>query len=296
VPKAGSQRAWDGHLDWVVACAFAPDGSWAVTGGRDRTLRLWDPARGAVTAVLEGHTGTPDACDVLPNGPVIASASGDETLVWLRHEHGEVADIVGRMPGSEITCFSHDARYLLLAQRRALVLLDLHQAEEAMRYEGHEDTVTCGCFSADDRFVVSGSRDRTLKVWDRETGAERATLAGHTDIVTGCAISPDARFVASASWDRTVRLWDLTTGLEPAVFTGHTLSCTCCAFTHDGRTVVSGSSDTTVRAWDVAAGTGRTIFYTLGCIECLAFSPDGRWLGVGDWGGNAYLLAVEGGV
>ncbi|MBN2846904.1 MAG: hypothetical protein JXP72_00435 [Coriobacteriia bacterium] len=293
VPSAGTRHGWSGHSDWVVSVAFSGDSTWAATGGRDTTIRLWDPSSGSVTAVLEGHTKTPESCDTLPNGPVLASASSDETLVWLRRPDGG-ADIVGRMPGSEIASFSHDARYLLLAQEHTVVLLDLHEAEEAMRYLGHTDLVTCGCFSPDDRLIVSGSRDRTLRIWDRASGEEIAVLAGHTDIIADCAFSPNGDLVASASWDHLVRVWDVPGGRERMTLTGHTLSCRACAFTADGRAVVSAGSDTTVRLWDVASGKGRVIFYALGCIECLAFSPDGRWLGVGDWGGNAYLLAVEG--
>jgi len=292
VPSTDAQHEWSGHSDWVVSVAFSGDSTWAATGGRDNTIRLWNPPSGSVTAVLEGHTKTPESCDTLPNGPVLASASDDETLVWLRQPSGG-ADIVGRMPGSEIATFSHDARYLLLAQGHTVVLLDLHEAEEAMRYHGHTEPVTCGCFSPDDRLVVTGGRDRTLRIWDRTSGEEIAVLAGHTDIIADCAFSPNGDLVASASWDNTVRVWDVPSGHERMTLTGHTLSCRACAFTADGGAVVSASSDTTVRLWDVASGEGRVIFYALGCIECLAFSPDGRWLGLGDWGGNAYLLAVE---
>ena len=293
VPRAESRREWNGHADWVVSVAFSSDSRWAATGGRDRLVRLWDPAAGGVVAVLEGHTGTPGACAIAPTAPLLVSASSKETLSWVLKGSG-AADLVDSIQGSDVVRFSHDGGYLLLAQAHSPVLIDLRTGEEVLRYQGHQDSITCACFSADDRLVVSGSGDRTLRLWDRASGAELATLAGHADIVTGCAISPDGRLVVSASRDKTLKVWDVPSGREQMTLSGHTLGCTCCDFAPDGGAVLSGSSDMTVRSWDVATGEGSVVFYALGCIECLAFSPDGTWLCAGDWGGNTYMLAVEG--
>jgi hypothetical protein len=63
----------------------------------------------------------------------------------------------------------------------------------------------------DGRRVVSASADRTLKVWDLETGRPLATLEGHAYGVNACAVTPDGRQVVSASQDRTLKVWDLET-------------------------------------------------------------------------------------
>ena len=293
VPNRAASRNWSVHSDWVVSATFSSDSRWAATGGRDKTVRLWDPAAGRVVAVLEGHTATPDSCAIAPGVPLLVSASSKETLSWTLSPDGH-ADLVDRIQGSEVVRFSHDGRYLLLADGASPVLVDLQTGQETTRYRGFQGDVTCACFSADDRLVLSGSVDRTLRLWDRESAAAVATFAGHSDIVTGCAFSPDGQLVASSSRDATVRLWEVPSGRERMKLSGHTLPCTCCAFAPDGSAVLSGSSDTTVRSWNVETGEGRVVFYALGCIECLELSPDGRWLCVGDWGGNAYMLAVEG--
>ncbi len=68
----------------------------------------------------------------------------------------------------------------------------------------------------DGRRAVSASEDRTLKVWDLETGQELRTLEGHGARVIGVAVTPDGRRVVSASWDNTLKVWDLETGQELA--------------------------------------------------------------------------------
>lgn len=67
---------------------------------------------------------------------------------------------------------------------------------------GHTDSVLSYAFSPDGKRIVSGSLDKTLKVWDAETEEETATLAGHTKYVTSCAFSPDGtRIVSSGDFD-----------------------------------------------------------------------------------------------
>ena len=66
--------------------------------------------------------------------------------------------------------------------------------------------------TADGRRAVSASADKTLKVWDLESGAELRTLAGHSDWVNGVAVTADGRRAVSASDDNTLKVWDLESG------------------------------------------------------------------------------------
>ena len=79
-------------------------------------------------------------------------------------------------------------------------------------------------FSPDGHRIVSGSCDKTVRLWDADTGQPiGAPLTGHTDRVNSVAFSPDGHRIVSGSADKTVRLWDADTG-QPigAPLTGHT--------------------------------------------------------------------------
>ena len=67
--------------------------------------------------------------------------------------------------------------------------------------------VTSVCFSPNGKQLATGSFDRTVRLWDVETGAFVKTLRGHGSVVRSVCFSPDGRLVASCSADRTVRLW-----------------------------------------------------------------------------------------
>ncbi|MBI4613888.1 MAG: hypothetical protein HY720_09790, partial [Planctomycetes bacterium] len=62
------------------------------------------------------------------------------------------------------------------------------------------------------KWIVSGSFDSTLKVWDAEMGEESRTLQGHTGFVRAVAVSPDGKWIVSGSKDETLKVWDAETG------------------------------------------------------------------------------------
>jgi WD40 repeat protein len=73
----------------------------------------------------------------------------------------------------------------------------------------------------DGKYVVSGSWDKTVRLWELATGQEVRRFTGHENWVLSVAVTPDGKYVVSGSWDKTVRLWDLATGKEVRRFTGH---------------------------------------------------------------------------
>ena len=76
---------------------------------------------------------------------------------------------------------------------------------------GHTKLVGCVVFSSDATLLVSGSWDKTVKLWDVQTGGAVKTWFGHTDRVVSVSISADCTTIASGSYDKTIRLWNVQT-------------------------------------------------------------------------------------
>jgi WD40 repeat protein len=117
--------------------------------------------------------------------------------------------------------------------------------------EGHTDKVIDVAFSPNNSKIASGSRDKTIKIWDAATGGVENTLKGHTDWVTSVAFSPDGLRIASGSNDRTVRIWDAVNGKELELFKGPMGAIQEVVFLPDGRILASVSGTKVVSIFDM---------------------------------------------
>jgi len=131
------------------------------------------------------------------------------------------------------------------------------QAEEIITepirtFEGHTDRVTSVVFSPDGQQILSGSWDKTLKLWDVNTGSLVRSFTGHTDSVNSVAFSPDGQTILSGSSDNTVKLWNVSTGQLIYTFIGHSGSVNSVAISSDGQIILSGSSDGTIKLWNIS--------------------------------------------
>ena len=71
----------------------------------------------------------------------------------------------------------------------------------------HTEAVRALAISPDGKTIVSGSDDKTIKIWDKQTGKLKQTLTKHTSGVYALAISPDGKTLVSGSVDTTIQIW-----------------------------------------------------------------------------------------
>ncbi|HIM35617.1 MAG TPA: hypothetical protein EYM33_08805 [Pseudomonadales bacterium] len=148
---------------------------------------------------------------------------------------------------------------------------------------GHKTWVQSVAISPDGKWIVSGSDDQTLRVWDLKTGNSR-TLRKYDSAVTAVAFSRDGKCIAGGTYDGELQVCDSQSGKVLLQLTGHDDSITTVLFDPTGQYIASGSCDDTLVIWDASDGVELLTFeqgneYD---VTTAAFSPDGKRLVTGD--------------
>jgi WD40 repeat protein len=149
------------------------------------------------------------------------------------------------------------------------------------------------CAFSRDGLLVSSSRDKTLKIWDIQTGRELFTLTGHNEAICSCGFSPDGLHIVSASMDKTLKLWDVHTGQPQYTLSGHEGWVLACAFSPDGKRVLSGSADGVLKLWDTATGKEMCEYWAGAAVQAVVWHPQSAVCAVGDSVGQLHLLQLE---
>jgi F-box and WD-40 domain protein 1/11 len=187
-----------------------------ITGSRDKQIKVWSLATGKVLATLRGHEGSVLCLAFESRSGFMVSGSSDRrVLVW-------------------------DLNALRAEGMRPRAVL-----------EGHAGGVLD--LRIDAQWIVSCSKDATVRVWSRATLEHMYTLKGHHGPVN--AVGLDAGLIVSASGDGTMILWDVARGVRKAhvrTFAGHERGLACVDF--HGDVVVSGSNDMTIKIWCASTG------------------------------------------
>jgi WD40 repeat protein len=141
---------------------------------------------------------------------------------------------------------------------------------------GHSDSVNSVAFNNNGTRIVSGSRDKTVKIWNAASGDIIKTLLGHSNWVNSVAFSPNGTQIVSGSADKTVKIWNAATGLVEKTLQGHSQGVTSVAFSPNGTRIVSGSSDKTVKIWNAATGlVEKTLYEHRNSVNSVAFNNNG---------------------
>jgi hypothetical protein len=145
-------------------------------------------------------------------------------------------------------------------------------------------------FSPDGKTIVSGSGDKTIRLWDTRGNPIGQPFKGYEKWVSSVAFSPNGKTIVSGSGDKTIRLWDTRGNPIGQPFKGHEDRVISVAFSPDGKTIVSGGSDKTIRLWDTRGNPiGQPFTGYEGEVFSVAFSPDGKTIVGGDLDGTIRL-------
>ena len=247
-----------GHTGAVWSVDFHPDGELLASASLDRTVRLWRVSTGELARELRGHTGRVFGMDISPDGKLLASGGMDKTVRLWTLPSGDLKQVLrGHKRAVYSISFSPDSERLVSADTGgAIRVWDAATGESQRQLSGHKGGIWGVRFGPRGQ-IASGGRDKTIRLWNADTGAGRV-LARHKGRVYVLDFHPDGKRIGAPLSDGSVHIWN-TDGSAAAVMRGHEAEVNILRFSHDGRLAATASDDATIRLWD--ADTGRPVWH-----------------------------------
>jgi serine/threonine protein kinase len=207
--RNADSRAFAGHLGAVNAVAFSPDGRRAVTGGGDGSIRLWHVASGREVLRIDENRHPVTGVAFTPDGlHILSCCEGGAVRLWDGETGWEAGEFTAQASWLLCLAVSPDGALAACGGKDSLAVWNLRNGQLLGALDGHGLAVMSVAFSPNGRWLLSGSLDKSIRLWD--VASRRPVHAfERTHPVRAVAFTPDGRYAASAGDDRTVRLWAL---------------------------------------------------------------------------------------
>ena len=209
-----------GHSTNAGIVAYAPNGHLLANALRSGTIELWNVdlrEHSSLVRFLRGHESTLNALTFNPANVGLLASCGRDMMVrlWDTESGSELATLPS-YGGNGAVQFDATGRFLAVeGQHHSVALWDVgdpNMPTRVLAFEGHADSPLSLTFHPDGSQMVSGSLDRTVRLWDTKTGQMMKTIGRHDGYVTSVAFSPDGQFVASAGKDGVAHIWCAESG------------------------------------------------------------------------------------
>ncbi|CAG7558862.1 unnamed protein product [Fusarium equiseti] len=285
----------EGHGPGDISVALSPDNQLIASGGRDKTVRVWDITTGLCQHTLEDHDGEINSITFLPDGQNLAAASGT-IKIWNIKTESCLRTLVGHSAPVRSVASSPDGFYLGSGSSDRTIKIWCSQTGKCLKtLEGHPENLKSSvAFSPDSQHLASASIDNTVRIWDMKTFLCLQTLQGHDGRVTSVAFSSDGRRLASISADGTTKVWDATTGSYPPVLEISSPFGTTVAFSADGKRLAFGDNLSEIKLFDAETGEILQTLRDIGDpVTSVAFTADSQRLVSGSENGSVKIWVVS---
>jgi len=213
------------HQSAVTCLAFSRDSKYLLSGSNDYKAILWKINDAGLDfmqdTVFENVHNSP-ITDVLigPGMRIFYTAGADGKVVAIDRVKKKKRIIENKSP-VQCIALSTNRRYIFAADETTVVKQYDAFGKVIRTYEGHEDYVNAVAYALNNKFIATGSNDKTVKIWDPLSGKNLKTFEGHEWKVTCLDISRNSKYLVSGSSDGSAILWNIETGEQMKSFEGH---------------------------------------------------------------------------
>lgn len=313
-----------GHFLKINTLSISPDGRLLVSGSDDNTIKVWELEKRQEICTFTGHRGSVMAVAVTSDNRYVVSSAdlNDGTLrMWDLIKGDQVGCLKSVKDSIRALALTPDGRKAVYGFGAGIVRIDdcrlsIGQTLKAWNLDDREaedrsidgipiydvmdepdpmdhHTLQTLAVMPDNKRIITGSTDKTLKILALKTWAPLNTLSGHSGSVQSVAVTRDGKFAVSGSTDQTVRIWDLIKNKPVFTLVGHTGIVSCVSLTPCDSYIVSVSLDSSLKIWELANGKLIASFTGEGGLTSCAVAPDGITIVAGDVSGRLIFLHLH---
>ena len=280
-----------GHTQAVTYAGFSTEGKMLVSTSKDKTIRFWDIINKKNKHIIKAHHRKINSIDFSNDNEHVAIGSDDNSLtVWHMNKKfsvfwnikSDTPMVMAKEHAGPVTSVKFSRNGMSVLTGSEDRTVRLWDTKKGKPLHGHLGIVTDVCFLPDNLSVLSASMDRSVRIWDTRKGNNQFAQKGHSDGVTAIACSPNGKIVISACMDHSLYIWDTINKMTLHTLKGHLDVVRTIAFARDGRSFFSGGDDAFIIHWHVE--TGNLVSKLEGhesSIHSIAVSPDGMLIASG---------------
>jgi WD40 repeat protein len=245
------------HMAPITSICFSRDGRLMASGASDKTIIVWDSVFNFKKS-FEGHSGKVNALLFDPSKRFLISGGDDRQILLWSIEKGTVVKKVDNQFAVHSFAQSNDLRSLYVAGNEPVIkVYTIGTWQITKTFLGHTDIVNDIDISSNGQYMISGSNDKTARIWDLKTGKEIRKLGVECWKIQAVAFSRDSKYAATGCNDGNIKIWEVETGklITHIESTGENIKDLF--FSKFGNQILSaallrGKTDFGIRVWPTA--------------------------------------------
>jgi len=276
----------------VYSVSYSNDGTMLLTSGIGNTAKLWDAKTGELIQTFRGDGSVIQTARISPDGKFVLTGATPSRIaqLWDTQTGKEIRQFSVANWNYNLMVFSPDGKYFFSGGERGVTAFSIETGERLMEYQGlHDAPLRCITVSRDGLFLLTGSEDGTVALWDMDSAKPVwVTKLGYW--VTAVAITPDGKYVITGTNDRGIHLLEAQTGEIVKEIANIRLRGFSLAVTPDGKELICAFNHQLINVYSLPDGKFLRGFVAHDyAITDLSISPDGKQFVTGSVDGSVKI-------
>ena len=201
-----------GHTRSITAVIVNKDFNLAITSSEDYSLRIWDLQSEVIKSILQGFSSNPTCIRFSPidENIIISGDTNGEIKIWDLSNKKCISTIEAHIIDITSLALTNNCdRIISTSYDKNICIWDFESLNLNKKLK-YNSSILC-LLLLNNLYIVSGTSDNKIIIWDLNSGEQLYTLLGHSSRVSTLAISPNNNYIVSGSYDKTLRLWNINT-------------------------------------------------------------------------------------